>query len=406
MVFITFLCRYYYYLDHENEHWYYTSQFFQDTFWYQYSHYTIVTNRHIIIILEIKCLFSRRTNITLIYQITTPMLLNFLYSQSTVMSFLNRILYNETTFYRPTLFHFALNTPAIVCTSILALLIYTLRLFHSCAHVQISNGNWNIPLLHRDQMPNYYCCHYYVHLSQTVIKKVREHSDIIVHVIDLMNTIRLFIETHVLKVILLLSCWYLPNLRTQLNNDIYLRIIQIFYFILSLSRTFTNLPTYILMTSIAEWLYKLLIITFTDSVCYIICMACVYDYYTYVCINYLDTTNVLCIEPADGWYMYLTWQLVAWNVSWNEYYSKCLHFICLSIKYNFARDSTIHNARNGHFQQNSMYYFSRMVINYVDRITKLHLYFYTCIVCYPATLLPPCTVPLLLTSNLTIYDGS
>ena len=55
------------------------------------------------------------------------------------------------------------------------------------------------------------------------------------------------------------------------------------------------------MTSIAEWLYKLLIITFTDSVCYIICMACVYDYYTYVCTNYLDTTNVLCIEPADEW---------------------------------------------------------------------------------------------------------
>ena len=49
MVFITFLCRNYYYLDHENEHWYYTfkAQFFQDTFWYQYSHYTIVTNRHI-----------------------------------------------------------------------------------------------------------------------------------------------------------------------------------------------------------------------------------------------------------------------------------------------------------------------------------------------------------------------
>ena len=124
-------------------------------------------------------------------------------------------------------------------------------------------------------------------------------------------------------------------------------------------------------------------------------------YYTYVCTSYIDTTNVLCIEPADVWYMYLTWQLVAWN----EYYSKCLHFICLSIQYNFARDSTIHNARNGHFQQNSMYYFSRMVINYVDRITKLHLYFYTCIVCYPATLLP-CTVPLLLNSNLTIYDGS
>ena len=100
-------------------------------------------------------------------------------------------------------------------------------------------------------------------------------------------------------------------------------------------------------------------------------MTCVYDYYTYVCTNYIDTTNVLCIEPADGWYMYLTWQLVDWNVSWNEYYSKCLHFICLSIKYNFARDSTIYNARNGHFQQNSMCYFSRMVINYVDRITKL-----------------------------------
>ena len=203
MVFITFLCRNYYYLDHENEHWYYTfkAQFFQDTFWYQYSHYTIVTNRHIIIILELKCLFSQRTNITLIYQITTPMFLNFLHSQSTVMSFFNRILYNETTFYRPTLFHFALNTPAIVYTSILALLIYTLRLFHSCAHVQISNGNWNIPLLHRDQMPSYYYCHYYVHLSQTVIKKVREHSDIIVHVIDLMNTICLFMGTHVLKVI-------------------------------------------------------------------------------------------------------------------------------------------------------------------------------------------------------------
>ena len=134
-----------------------------------------------------------------------------------------------------------------------------------------------------------------------------------------------------------------------------MQIVHIVYFILSLYREFTNMIIFILgrttladhlMISFVQWLHELIFMTFSASVCYIICMACVYNYYTYVCTNYLNTTNVLCIEPAAGWYMYLTWQLVvAWNVSWNEYYSKCLHFICPSYKYNFAQDSTFYNAR-------------------------------------------------------------
>ena len=93
-------------------------------------HYTIVTSRQNFIIHQIKCLFYGRTNITLIYQL---IVLNFFSSQSAVMS--SAIKYNETLFYRPTLFPFAVNTQVQLYASILALLKHTLRMCLSCAHV-------------------------------------------------------------------------------------------------------------------------------------------------------------------------------------------------------------------------------------------------------------------------------